>query len=168
VEAIAAHDHARQDWNAGDMRKCRCARPQSGSLQHRACAVADAALWKKANDPPMLEPLDCGSDGFAIGTISFRRKRIDGAQKKTKQRKRKEFGHGHPIDLAPYYRRNDKRIEMADVIGCQQKSTGAIWISAPQNIQPRDRPKQQFHQKRCRAIGNRVKRRIKEEERMLM
>jgi hypothetical protein len=115
----------------------------------------------------MLEPLDRGSDGFAIGTISFRRKRIDGAQKKSEQRKRKEFCHGHPIDLAPYYRRNDKRIEMADVIGCQQKSTGAVRISAPQNIQPRDRPKQQFHQKRCRAIGKRVTRRMNDEVRML-
>jgi hypothetical protein len=42
--------------------------------------------------------------------------RSDGPQKKTEHRKRKEFCHGHPIDFAPHYRRNDEWIEMADVI----------------------------------------------------
>src|SRR4029453_10269268 len=98
------------------MRKGRCAWPQRCSLQSRACAVADATLWKKSHDPPMLQPLDRGSDGFAIGAISFRRKCIDGPQKKAEQRKRKEFCHGHPIDLATHDRGNDERIEMADVI----------------------------------------------------
>ena len=46
---------------------------------------------------------------------------------------------------------------MTDVIGCQQKSAGAIYIFAPEDPNTRDTAKQQFHQQRCGAIGELAK-----------
>jgi hypothetical protein len=66
---------------------------------------------------------------------------------------RKEFRHCHPIDLATHHRRNDKRVEVADVICRQHESAIAICIFTPHNVDTGNASKQQLHQYRCNLIS---------------
>jgi len=145
IESVAAEDYARQDWNLSDVGKCRCAGSERRAFQQRTRAMANTTLWKQSNDVPTLKPIDRGADCLAIRVVSISWKSIHGMQKKSEHGKSKEFRHRHPIDLPSHYRRNDKRIEMADMICRQQKSAWAIRILTSDHVDAGRIPEQQLH-----------------------
>jgi hypothetical protein len=55
----------------------------------------------------------------------------------------------------PHRERNQKRIEMTDVIRCQQKSTAAICILSANHANTRDQAKHAFHQQLASVIHGR-------------
>jgi hypothetical protein len=72
----------------------------------------------------------------------------------------KEFGHGHPIDLALYPQAYEKRIEMTDVIRRQQKTARASCILPANYVNTRDTAKHESHQELASMIHGRFHLRI--------
>jgi hypothetical protein len=126
-------------------------------------AITNPALGKKTDDASTFQSLDCGTDSFSIGAISFCGERIDRAQEKSHDWGPKKFRHRHPVDLSPHRQRYEEWIEMTDVIRGQQKprlqrcstagrSAAAIRIFGPQHANTCDAAKQQSHHQPASAI----------------
>src|SRR5439155_22414045 len=100
IQPIAAKNHARQNRDAGHVRKGRSAPPQRRAFEQRACAIANPALGKEADGASSFESLDGGANSFAISMISLCRERINRAQEESHDWRSEKFGHGHPIDFS--------------------------------------------------------------------
>jgi hypothetical protein len=119
--------------------------------------MTNAAFGKNPDGAAALESLNRGANGFAIRTMSIRRDGVDRAQKSSDDWVRKKFRHRHPIDFSPNDRRNDERIEMADVIGGEEKCAGAFGVFTTQDVDARDAAEKRPHEFGRRKICSAMK-----------
>src|SRR5262249_46244345 len=118
----------------------------------RARAVANPALGKNTHQASVFQSLDRGANCFEISAVPLCWERVNQAQEEAQRRRVKEFGHGHPINLAPHRPPYHKWIEMTDMIRCQQKSNGPICIPAPDYADPRNTAKHESDQQLASLI----------------
>jgi hypothetical protein len=85
--------------------------------------------------------------------MSIRWKRLNRVQQTCQYWIAKKLRHGHPVDLSPHDSRNDKGIEMADVIGRQEESPVVLRVFGAQYANARDRAEQKLHEQSGCAVG---------------
>jgi hypothetical protein len=110
-------------------------------MQDRHLTVANAAFGKNSDCASVSESFNRSADGFTVGAMSIRREGVDGAEKLSHERPRKELRHGHPINFSPKDSGNNERIEMTDVVRGKEKAVSALRVFAMQDVNAPDRSK---------------------------
>ena len=141
------------------MHRAGAARPPAVNAFHHECRPLEI--------DPTTRPLFSRSIAVRIVLRSARSRSAGNASIARKRNPRAGKRKNSAIVIQSIFRRdcqgNEKRIEMTDMICCQQKSAGGIRVFTSNHANTCDAAKQHFHQQRSNAIGNGVKRGMNDE-----
>ena len=126
IKAVAAENHAGDDRRVRESEKKTDSLFHFGAVDYGGGAIPDATFWKNPDNPPLLQSSRCGAQRRAVGAVALDGNHIEVGKKPAHNAAAKQVRHGDPIDPSRKGERDDRRIEVADVIRRENKAA-ILW-----------------------------------------